>query len=122
MKTNIILVHSGNRFPKHINDCISLLNKYNFNIHLILEQKFHNSIKSKNIQLIDIENIKDHRYENYTLYNYNSSFRDGFFPRTSSRFILIDNYVKQNNLKSFLSLKGTFLEFFAFTKAQPHIR
>jgi hypothetical protein len=121
MKTDIILVHSGNRFPKHINDCISLLNKYNFNIHLILEQKFHNSIKSKNIQLINIENTKDSRYENYTLDNYNSSFRDGFFPRTSSRFILIDNYVKQNNLNSFFHIENDIAIFSDLSKEKESL-
>lgn len=121
MRTDIILVHSGNRFPKHINDCIALLNKYNFNIHLILEQKFHNSIKSKDLQLIDIENIKDHRYESYLLHNYNSSFRDGFFPRTSSRFILIDNYIKQNNLKSFFHIENDIAVFSDLQKTQEYL-
>ena len=101
MQTNLILVHSGNRFPNYINDCIELAKRYNFRIHLILEKKFHDLIKDKNVILIDLQKIIDDRYSNYILKNYNSEFRDGFFPRTSSRFILIDNYIKQNRKNTY---------------------
>lgn len=106
MSVDLVLVHSGNRFPSYINDTIALTLKYNFKIHLILEQKFHNLIYHKNIKLIDVDSVIDKRYQQYTLKNYDSQFRNGFFPRTSSRFILIDNYAKQSNLKYFFHIEN----------------
>lgn len=106
MSIDLVLVHSGNRFPTYINDTITLALRYNFNIHLILEQSFHNQILNKNIRLIDLKSVIDDRYKQYTLINYDTQFREGFFPRASSRFILIDNYAKQFNLKYFFHIEN----------------
>lgn len=106
MSSDLILVHSGSYFPNHINDCISLAEKQNFRIHLILEKQFHHLILSKNVLLIDLDTVTDFRYQKYNLNNYDVNFRDGFFPRTSSRFILIDNYAKNTKLNSFFHIEN----------------
>ena len=121
MQTNLILVHSGNRFPNYINDCIELANRYNFKIHLILETKFHNLIEDKNVILVDLQQTIDDRYSNYILKNYNSKFRDGFFPRTSSRFILIDNYIKENNIESFFHIENDIAIFSNLSNIQSYL-
>jgi len=121
MQTNLILVHSGNRFPNYINDCIELANRYNFKIHLILETKFHNLIEDKNVILVDLQQTIDDRYSNYILKNYNSEFIDGFFPRTSSRFILIDNYIKENNIESFFHIENDIAIFSNLSNIQSYL-
>lgn len=100
MPIDLILVHSGNRFPNHINQCITLAKKYNFIIHLLIDEKFNNSIVDKDIIIVNNEEIEDFRYKTYSIKNYNSYFRDNFFSRTSSRFILLDNYIYKNNIES----------------------
>lgn len=107
MPTDIILAHSGSLFPDYINDTIQLINSYNYRIHIILEKKFHSNIKLKsNTKIINIDDIIDDRYLEYSLINYNSKFRDGFFTRASSRFILIDNYLQQTNITSCLHIEN----------------
>jgi len=106
MATDLILVHSGSQFPFHINDCIALAHREGFRVHLILETKFHHLILSPDVILIDLDSITDERYATYSINNYDTSFRDGFFPRTSSRFILIDNYARKEKLYSFWHIEN----------------
>jgi hypothetical protein len=106
MPIDLILIHSGNRFPEYINDCIELADREGFKIHLITESKFHQRIDNKNVVLADLDKYIDYRYANYRLDNYNLDFREGFFYRTSSRFILIDNYIQANKIESFFHIEN----------------
>jgi hypothetical protein len=104
---DIILVHSGNTFPIYINDCIEILKIYGFNIHLIIESKFHKNITAnRDIKTIDINDIIDYRYTQYSIKNYDMSFRDSFYKRTSSRFFIIDNYAKKYQIESFFHIEN----------------
>lgn len=118
MSINLILVHSGDRFPDHINDCIELASRQNFQIHLILEKKFHNRINQSKIQLVDLEAVSNSNYKQYRLNNYDTHFRSGFFYRTSSRFILIDNYIKLNDIKSCFHIENDIAIFSDLVKAR----
>jgi hypothetical protein len=106
MAVDIVLVHSGAIFPPHINDCISLLTRQNINIHLILETKLRDCVTNKNIEIISIDGISDIRYHNYDIINYDTKFRDAFYRRTSSRFIIIDNYARSVGLKNFFHIEN----------------
>lgn len=100
MATDLILVHSGNTFPSFLNDTITLAKRHDHVIHLIIEDKLRPYLTHNDINLISIDDIKDDRYSTYTIKNYNTEFRDNFFTRTSSRFILIDNYINKLHLES----------------------
>ena len=49
-------------------------------------------IKNTTINIVNINDVSDSRYSHYDILNYDTKFREGFFLRTSSRFIIIDNY------------------------------
>jgi hypothetical protein len=111
MSIDIILVYSGNIFPYYLLDTIKLLKKYEFNIHIIIEYKFHHLIKDTNCKIIYIEDLRDFRYDTYSIQNYNTNFRDNFFTRTSSRFILLDNYITQKNITSCFHIENDIVLF-----------
>lgn len=100
MSVDLILVHSGNTFPSYINSTIKLAKKYISNIHIIIDQQFIDSIEDKSCIIISTNSLEDFRYQTYSIKNYNTKFRDNFFTRTSSRFILLDNYITKNNISS----------------------
>ena len=100
MSVDLILVHSGNTFPSYINSTIKLAKKYISNIHIIIDQQFIDAIEDKNCIVVASNTLEDFRYQTYNIKNYDIKFRDNFFTRTSSRFILLDNYITKNNISS----------------------
>jgi len=109
---DVILVHTGNQFYDYINDCIYMLKRYNFKIHIIINRDLLNKLDSDNIIVISAEDYYDERLETY--HSEMDNFRDGFWKRTSSRFILIDNYVTRNKIKSFFHIENDILIFSDF--------
>lgn len=115
-KNNIILIHSGNVFPEHVNDCITQLKKYNFNIHLILSRDLHKFVNnSSEIFLSCVEDYINEYYQNFFVARDNT-FRDGFWTRTSSRFFLISEYSKKNNITNFFHIENDVLLFDSLEK------
>lgn len=121
MSPNIILVHTGNYFPDHINDCISQLKKYKFNIILIISSKLVNKVLDTSIKIEIAEKYEDANYLDFKLKNHDNSYFDGFWTRTSSRFFLLKNYAQQNNLKSFFHIENDILVFSNFKKIKEHL-
>jgi hypothetical protein len=109
---DVILVHTGNHFYDYINDCIYMLERYKFKIHIIISRNLVNRLDSDNIIVIFAEDYYDERLELY--HSDMDDFRDGFWKRTSSRFILIDNYVTKNKIKSFFHIENDILVFSDF--------
>lgn len=107
-KIKVVLVHSGNVFPQYIDDCITQLKKYNFEIHLILSHNLHEKIKSKDIFISKVEDYISDKYNSFSLQRDNS-FRDGFWTRTSSRFFLLSEYAKKNCLTDFFHIENDVL-------------
>lgn len=108
---DIVLVHTGSVFPDYINDCISQLKKFNFNIHLLMSDSLIKDVSDKSISISSAEDYFDDYYKSYSISNHDTLFRDGFWVRTSSRFFLISAYAKRNNLKSFFHLENDNLIF-----------
>lgn len=121
MQINLILVHSGNIFPNHINDTIKIAKKHNFDLHLIIDKKFFHLIENKECKLEAIENLEDFRYKTYSIQNHDTNFRDNFFTRTSSRFILLDNYISKNNLYSCFHIENDIALFDNFQQIKNEI-
>lgn len=121
MAVDIVLVHSGTIFPPHINDCISLLTRQNINVHLILETKFSHCVINKNIEIVSIDDISDKRYNSYDIINYDAKFRDAFYRRTSSRFIIIDNYARSVGLKNFFHIENDIALFSNLSDIQTYL-
>jgi len=112
-----ILVHTGNEFPKYINDCIIQLLKYNLNIDLIISKNIKKYIrKEKNIKIIDAEEYENDLYRSFKINHPDASYRDGFWQRTSSRFFLISNYVEKNNISNFFHIENDVLIYSNFIK------
>ena len=114
--TKVLLIHSGNEFPPHINDCISQLIKFNFEIHLVLSESLHSFVEQPEIIILSsIEENTDYRYESFTV-NHDISFRDSFWLRVSNRFFIIDNYAKKNNIENFIYIENDVLLYNNFEK------
>lgn len=106
MLTDVVLVHTGKIFPNHINDCISLLRRQSCNVHLIIESKYYHNIDDHTINIVDTRDIIDNTYNSYSIVNHDRNFRDDFFSRTSSRFILINSYAVKSQLESFFHIEN----------------
>lgn len=100
MSVDLILIHSGNIFPFYINSTIKLAKKYISNIHIIIDAQFIDLIEDQSCTIVSSNSLEDFRYQTYNIKNYDIKFRDNFFTRTSSRFILLDNYITKNNIRS----------------------
>ena len=112
--TKVILIHSGNEFPPHINDCISQLIKFSYEVHLVLSKSLHSYVENTDkIILSSIEDNIDYRYESFSV-NHDLSFRDSFWLRVSNRFFIIDNYVKNNSLQNFIYIENDVLMYTDF--------
>jgi hypothetical protein len=110
MGINLILVHIGSEFPNYINDCIKQLNKYNINTHLLIPSNLHEFVTEKNINLCKIEDYYSDEFLNFKN-NYDESFRDGFWKSTSSRFIILNNYIVKNKLENIFHIENDVLIF-----------
>jgi hypothetical protein len=106
MHHNIVLLHTGPNFPTYINDTIKILQKTNNNIHLITEKKFFQFIDSNRVVLVDADTLIEKDFSQYQLLNHDPSFMGGFFPRTSSRFILINSYITKNDLNNVFHIEN----------------
>lgn len=107
----IILVHTGTKFPNYINDCIFQLKKYNIDIHLIISDHLIDDVSFKNIHIVPETKVTNKKYLNYSLLCSNPNFRDNFLQRASSRFFLIEEYVKQNRIENFFHIENDILLF-----------
>ena len=105
-RVDLVLIHTGNRFYSYINDCISLINRHDIRLHVILSNSLHSYITPKNIILESAEKYEDEKYRSYKNPQLNPLFRDGFFNRTASRFFILANYAKQKKLKSFFHIEN----------------
>jgi hypothetical protein len=121
MNQQIVLVHTGNYFPDYINDCIAQIKKYNFNIILIISSKLINNILDKSVKIEIAEDYEDSNYLEFNLKNHDNSYADGFWTRTSSRFILLKNYAQKNNLKSFFHIENDVLIFSNLLKVKEQL-
>jgi hypothetical protein len=122
MATDILLVHSGPLFPSHINDCIALLIKQDFHVHLIIEPELNSFIKNRTaINIVNINDVSDSRYGDYKILNYDTKFREGFFLRTSSRFIIIDNYARLAGLTNFFHIENDIAIFSNLSNIQDYL-
>ena len=108
---DIILVHTGNIFPEHINDCISQLKKYDFNIHLIISECLRSNVNSDGIILSSAEEYESTEYKSYDIKSHDVGFRDGFWKRTSSRFMIISSYIASNGMESIFHIENDVLIF-----------
>lgn len=106
MKKDIILVHTGTKFPNHINDCISFLKKRNFTIHLILSKSLHKNVIHDDIILEEAEFYQNQYFDTFENKSGDSDFLDGFWTRTSSRFFIIAEYAKFKNIESFFHIEN----------------
>ena len=106
MAIPLVLVHTGTQFPSYLNDCIALANKQNFDIHLLLSSALHHYVDKSEVKLIIAEDFEGEGFADYQLSNYPQDFKDGFFTRTSSRFLLLHRYAQQTNLKSFFHIEN----------------
>ena len=104
-KSKLILVHSGNFFPKYLNDCIELALRQNLDIHLLLSKNLHKYV-NHNINIEILEDYQDAKFANFKHSYLPESFNDGFFNRTSSRFFIISNYAKSKALESFFHIEN----------------
>lgn len=116
MKTKVILVHTGTIFPNHINYCITNLLRFNIDIHLILSKNLHSNIIDTNIKLVCAEDYEDYKYKTFELKNHDTNYKDNFWQRTSSRFFIINNYVKTNNIEDFFHIENDVLLFSDLSK------
>jgi hypothetical protein len=121
MKPEIVLIHTGNYFPDYINDCIAQLKKHDFNIILIISSKLKSNISDQSIKIEAAEDYEDSNYLRFSLKNHDNSHADGFWTRTSSRFLLLKNYAKQNHLKSFFHIENDVLIFSNLIQIQKQL-
>ena len=105
MKCKLILVHSGNKFPEYLNDCIELGLRQNLDIDLLLSSSLHDYVKH-DINIEILENYQDEKFINFKHSYLPEFFNDGFFNRTSSRFFIISNYAKSKQLESFFHIEN----------------
>jgi hypothetical protein len=103
---DLVMVHTGTKIPKHLNDNLSRLT-HSYNISLIINEKLIDLIELKySLHIVPTESLADSQYNNYALQNYDFNSMDGFWHRASSRFILLSLYAKKYNSESFWHIEN----------------
>jgi hypothetical protein len=105
MDINAILIHIGTTYPEYIDDCINQLRLFNINVHLIINESILGSIKRKDVIISKLEDYTSDKYHSFSIKGYDTNFRDGFWNSTTSRFFILENYVKLNNLNNFFHIE-----------------
>jgi hypothetical protein len=105
MVINIVLIHIGSTYPKYIDECVNQLKLFNINVHLLVNEHLINYISDKNITISKIEDYINEKYRTFYIKGYDKEFRDGFWNSTTSRFFILENYAKLNNLNNFFHIE-----------------
>jgi hypothetical protein len=111
MSAKVILVHTGTVFPNHINDCLDNLSKYDIEIHLLLSRELHKNVNNYNVILNCSEDYEDYKYKTFQIRNHDVNYKDSFWERASSRFFIIENYAKLNDIECFFHIENDVMLF-----------
>ena len=111
MSHNIVLIHIGDIFYTHINECINQIKKYTNAQIILLTSSNHFSLIKSDIILIPIETIqKTKKHELFLKHNkLNKKFRGGFWRFASERFFYLEEVVKMYNLKNVFHFENDIL-------------
>lgn len=106
-KKQVILVSAGN-FQEYIKTNIDQLLKFNFDIHIIIDNAFFKYMKDyKNlVNLVDANELHTDFDNKQTP---NKSFRNGFWHYTSKRLFLVNEYIKKYNIKNVIHIENDVL-------------
>lgn len=110
-RDKIVLVHSGNLLPNYLSTCIYQAMLYGPEIHLLVEKQFASELSRHEIKVTTIEDIADNDYFSFNLKGHDLSFRDNFWTRTTSRFLLLRNYARKHGLSNFWHIENDVLLF-----------
>jgi hypothetical protein len=81
------------------------LKNFNFNVHLIISENLIDYIPYNNINISKVEDLINEKYNSFSIQGHDLNFRDGFWNSTSSRFFILENYVKVKNIKNFYHIE-----------------
>lgn len=106
MEVDLIIIHIGTIYPVHLDLCIKrILTQPNVKLHLIISESLIDSVTSKDIKISKVEDYINNNYLNFKINNYDLNFRDGFWQSTSSRFLILDEYVRRLRINSFFHIE-----------------
>lgn len=106
-KKQVVLVSTG-VFQSYIKSNVDQLLKFDFNVHVILDPDFFDSMKEYNtrITLVDSSTLQTDFDSKSTL---DRHFRGGFCHSTSKRLFLLNEYMKQYGLRNVIHLENDVL-------------
>jgi hypothetical protein len=106
-KKQVVLVSTG-VFQSYIKSNVDQLLKFDFNVHVILDPEFFDNMKEYNlrIQLVDSSKLQTD-FDDKSLLD--KQFRGGFWNNASKRLFLLNEYMKQQQLKHVIHLENDVL-------------
>lgn len=103
-KKQVVLVSTG-VFQSYIKSNVDQLLKFGFNVHVILDPDFFDSMKEYNtrIHLVDSSTLQTDFDDKSML---DKHYRNGFWNSASKRLFLLNEYLKQQQLKHVIHLEN----------------
>ena len=113
---HVVLVHTGPRFPGHINDCIEQLGRYGHTVSVIVSRDAAHLVRGPN-QLHVAEDLEDSAYRTFSAkHTLDRATLGGFWERTSSRFFLIRSLAERHGYQNIVHIENDVLLFSDLTK------
>lgn len=106
---NFILVHIGEHFIEHINDCIEQIKLFNNSkIFVITNESHRNKINFDDVTIFSIDDIVKTNNHNYFIQNNtnNKIYRKGLVSHSVERFFYIEDLMVSNNLTNVFHLEN----------------
>lgn len=101
---DFILIHIGDSIPNHALSNLDSLVDFGFDVHFVCSEKntnqIKNSVKHTTIESLGLESCE------YKVKKTGNKNHDDFLTKTSLRFLILSEYVKNNNLKNFFHVEN----------------
>jgi hypothetical protein len=133
---SIAFVHLGPDLPSYINSAVFQARLFNpaEDIYLLANQKalnkkevqlFLNHMRNNlEVKIIPIGTL--HKSEEHKIFEekstHNKKFRNGFWRFTTERFLVLDDFMQQNNITDLVHLENDTLLYRSLEELMPHFR
>jgi len=106
-KKEVVLISTG-VFQSYMKTNVQQLLKFDFNIHVIIDPVFFNSMEEykTRVTLVDSSTLQTD-FDSKSLLD--KQFRDGFWNNASKRLFILNEYMKQQGLKHVIHLENDVL-------------
>jgi len=105
-----VLVHLGDKIPKHVEYCLLNLSYLGFDSYMVVSESAKEDFLKLNLlrsdRLFEYEKLANKKELNYSIKGYPSDFMGGFYNNTIKRFFAVSSLSQKLNFDSFFHIEN----------------